>query len=355
MGYKILAINPGSTSTKVAVYDDEQLLLKLPMQHSAEELARFTHLTDQHAWRRELILGALAGEGFDIRSLSAVIGRGGFIHPVEGGVYEVNERMTHDLLHATRQHASNLGALIADEIARSIGVKAYIADPVVIDEMEEVSRISGLPELPRLSIFHALNQKATARLHARRAGRRYEELNLIVAHLGGGITIGAHRRGRVIDVNNAFNGDGPFSPERAGTLATGGLVDLCYSGRYSQAEMHKLLSSRSGLMGHLGTQSVIEAMERVAQGDKHAELVMRAMCYAISKEIGAMAVALEGEVDAILLTGGIAHNRTLTDDIARRCRFLAPVEVYPGENELEALAMNALRVLRGEVRPGLYA
>lgn len=354
MGYRILAINPGSTSTKAAVYEDERPLLTVAMQHSPEEIARFPQIIDQHEWRKNLVLEALRTERFDIATLSAVIGRGGLVHPLEGGVYTVNDALCRDLRHTTHHHASNLGGLIAREIADELGLPAYIADPVVVDEMIPYARITGVPELPRLSIFHALNQRAIARRYAADTGRRYDELNLIVAHMGGGITVGAHRRGRVIDVNNALSGDGPFSPERAGNLPPGALVDLCFSGKYTRAELQRLISSQAGLLAHLGTTDVREILRRIDEGDMRAMLVLRAMCYGVAKEIGQRAVALRGKVDAILLTGGIAHGKRLTDFIAEHVSFIAPVCVYPGENELEALALNALAVLRGEERAKRY-
>ena len=251
MSYIILAINPGSTSTKIAVYEDTQPVLSLAIDHSAAEIAAFATIGDQFEWRKDLVLESLRKRGFDISTLSAVIGRGGLVHPVEGGVYEVNDALHDDLLHARRQHASNLGGLIAQEIAAEVGVKAYIADPVVVDEMIPYARISGLPQLPRESVFHALNQKAIARRYARETGRKYEELNLIVSHMGGGITVSAHRQGRVIDTSNALNGAGPFSPERAGTLPPGPLIDLCFSGEYTREELQKLINGRGGLLGGL--------------------------------------------------------------------------------------------------------
>ena len=342
MSYIILAINPGSTSTKIAVYEDTQPVLSLAIDHSAAEIAAFATIGDQFEWRKDLVLESLRKRGFDIGTLSAVIGRGGLVHPVEGGVYEVNDALHDDLLHARRQHASNLGGLIAQEIAAEVGVKAYIADPVVVDEMIPYARISGLPQLPRESVFHALNQKAIARRYARETGRKYEELNLIVSHMGGGITVSAHRQGRVIDTSNALNGAGPFSPERAGTLPPGPLIDLCFSGEYTREELQKLINGRGGLLAHLGTTSVPEILRRIDNNDLQAMLVLRAMCYNVAKEIGARAIALKGKADAILLTGGIAHNKRLTDFIAAHVDFIAPVFVYPGENELEALARNAL-------------
>ena len=284
MSYIILAINPGSTSTKIAVYEDTQPVLSLAIDHSAAEIAAFATIGDQFEWRKDLVLESLRKRGFDISTLSAVIGRGGLVHPVEGGVYEVNDALHDDLLHARRQHASNLGGLIAQEIAAEVGVKAYIADPVVVDEMIPYARISGLPQLPRESVFHALNQKAIARRYARETGRKYEELNLIVSHMGGGITVSAHRQGRVIDTSNALNGAGPFSPERAGTLPPGPLIDLCFSGEYTREELQKLINGRGGLLAHLGTTSVPEILRRIDNNDLQAMLVLRAMCYNVAKE-----------------------------------------------------------------------
>lgn len=354
MSFKILAINPGSTSTKVALFEDEKPSLELTLRHTAQEIARFATVADQLSWRRGLILDALKEKGFDIRELSAVIGRGGLIKPIPSGVYEVNDAMRNDLVHAQMEHASNLGGLIADEIAREAGVKAYIADPVVVDELQEIARISGLPQCPRRSIFHALNQKATARKHCARMGWRYEEVNLVVGHLGGGISISAHDHGRVVDTNNALNGDGPIAPERSGTLPAEALVELCYSGQYQKGEVMKLLAGKGGMVAHLGINSVQELCEKAPDNAEY-DLFMRAMSYTIAKAIGGMAAALKGKVDAIILTGGIAYNEPVIDIVKEHCSFLAPIAVYPGENELESLALNALAVLRGERTPQLYA
>ena len=354
MGYKILAINPGSTSTKVALYDEERPLLELTLRHSTEELAQFPNVIDQLDWRRGLILSALREREFKLRDLSAVIGRGGLIRPVVAGVYEVNSRMRYDLRNARMKHACNLGGLLAAQIAHMAGVKAYIADPPVVDEMEDVARITGMPMCQRKSIFHALNQKATARLHCKRAGFDYEEVNLIVAHMGGGISVAAHRRGKIIDVNNALDGDGPFAPDRAGSIPSSELIKACFSGKYSKEELLKFVSSKGGLVAYLGTNSVIQVMERIAQGDQRARKVLDAMCYNISKQIGAMAATLCGDVQGILLTGGIAYNEPVVEYIRQRCGFIAPVTVYPGENELEALVQNALVVLRGQITPSVY-
>ena len=354
MGFKILAINPGSTSTKVALYDEERPSLDLTLRHTAEQIARYTNIIDQLGWRREMILTALSEHGFDIMQLSAVIGRGGLVRPIPAGVYEVNEAMRRDLTNATMEHASNLGGLLAAEIAAMAGVKAYIADPVVVDEMEDVARLSGHPDCPRKSIFHALNQKATARLHCDRIGIVYEKANLVVAHLGGGISVAAHKQGRVVDVNNALDGDGPFAPDRAGSIPSSELIKVCFSGQYTKEELLKFISSKGGLVAYLGTNSVIQVMERIAQGDQRAKKVLDAMCYNIVKQIGAMAAALSGSVQTIVLTGGIAYNEPVVEYIRERCSFIAPIAVYPGENELEALVTNALVVLRGVITPKVY-
>ncbi len=271
MGYKILAINPGSTSTKVALYDEERPLLELNLRHSTEEISRFAGVNDQLDWRRGLILSALREEAFDIRNLSAVIGRGGLIRPIPAGVYEVNSRMRYDLRNAQMKHACNLGGLLAAQIAHMAGVKAYIADPPVVDEMDDAARITGMPMCPRKPIFHALNQKATARLHCERMGWVYEEANLIVAHMGGGISVAAHRQGRIVDVNNALDGDGPFAPDRAGSIPSSELIKVCFSGQYTKEELLKFISSKGGLVAYLGTNSVMEVMGRIAEGDQRAQ------------------------------------------------------------------------------------
>lgn len=357
MGYKILAINPGSTSTKVALYDEERPLLDLTLRHTTEQIAAYADIIDQLDWRRGLILAALREHGFPLRELSAVIGRGGLIRPVPAGVYEVNSRMRYDLRHAQMKHACNLGGLLAAQIAHMAGreVKAYIADPPVVDEMDDVARITGMPMCTRKPIFHALNQKAIARLHCDRTGTVYEEQNLIVAHMGGGISVAAHRQGRIVDVNNALDGDGPFAPDRAGSIPSSELIKVCYSGQYNREELLKFISSKGGLVAYLGTNSVIQVLERIAAGDQRAQKMLEAMCYNVAKQIGAMAGALAGKVDGILLTGGIAYNDVVVDYIRDHCSFIAPVVVYPGENELESLATNALVVLRGIITPKVYS
>lgn len=353
----VLVINPGSTSTKIAIYRGMEPEVELSLQHSTEELAQFKGVFDQYEWRRDIILKTLADNNIDINSLSAVIGRGGLLsprEPLQSGVYEVSEQMIEELRCCTPQHASNLGAVIASEIASRCGVKAYIADPIVVDERLEMAKVTGIKEIRGRSIWHALNQKATARRYADEIGRRYEDLNLVVVHMGGGISVAAHKAGRVIDCNNALDGEGPIAPERAGTIPAGALIDLCYSGRYSHAEARALIVGKGGLVSLTGSSSMIEIPQRVANGDKEAELALDTMIYGIIKHIGQMAAAMRGEVDAILLTGGIAHSRLVTDRISDYCRFIAPIEIYPGENELQSLAMNAIRVLAGQIEAKKY-
>ena len=346
----ILAINPGSTSTKLAVFEDETPRLTRTLRHSVEELSTFPQATDQFEFRKDLVLRELEADGIPLE-FDAVIGRGGLFKPIPGGVYEINDLMLHDARHASRPHACNLGCLIAADLAARIpGCRAFIADPGVTDELEEVSRITGSPLMPRITIWHALNQRAIARRYAREQGTCYEDLNLIICHLGGGISIGTHLRGRCIDVNNALDGEGPFSPERAGTLPAGPLIDLCYSGRFTREELKKRISGHAGLAAHLGTTDVPTIVSRIAEGDRHAELVLNAMIYQTAKSIGAAATVLYGQVDAILLTGGIAHSDYVISRLTERVSFLAPVHVYPGEDELEALALNALGALRGELK-----
>ena len=284
MSFKVLAINPGSTSTKVALYEDERPLFELTLRHSAEEIAKFANVAEQLPWRREIVLKALEEQHFDIRELSAVIGRGGLIRPVTAGVYEVNSRMRYDLRNAQMKHACNLGGLLAAQIAHMAKVKAYIADPPVVDEMDDVARITGMPMCPRKPIFHALNQKAIARMHCQREGRVYEETNLIVAHMGGGISVAAHKQGRIVDVNNALDGDGPFAPDRAGNIPSAELIKVCFSGKYTKDELLKFISSKGGLVALLGTNSVIQVMERIGQGDERAAKVLDATERIVQKD-----------------------------------------------------------------------
>jgi len=352
----ILAINPGSTSTKMAVYEGEKCILTKTIRHSVDEISRYRKITDQFDFRKGLIIDVLVEEGINVDSIKHIIGRGGLTWPLESGVYLVNNLM---LEHAREgvmgEHASNLGPLIADYIANQIpAARAYIADPVVTDELEPIARISGHPRFQRLSIFHALNQKAIARTHAKVTGRNYEDLNLIVTHLGGGISVGAHHNGRVIDVNNALNGEGPFSPERAGTLPVFQLIDLCFSGKFSKDQIQRMVVGEGGYVAYLGTNNALEVQQAAEKGNDKARFIQDALGYQVAKLIGEMAVVLNGVVDAILLTGGLAFNKYLVHYIKNKVGFIAPVFTYPGEDELEALAMNALRVAKGEVQAKHY-
>lgn len=356
LSHRLLIMNPGSTSTKIAVFEDEQPLYTETLRHSAEEVGRFARVYDQYAFRRDMILKWLEAVGVKPDSLSAVVGRGGILRPIPGGTYRVNQRMLGDLREGSYgEHASNLGAALAHEIAAVAGnVPAFVVDPVVVDELEPVARMAGLPGMPRRSMFHALNQKAVARRAARDLGRPYQEVNFVVVHLGGGVTVGAHQKGRVIDVNNGLDGEGPMSPERSGSLQTLGLVGLCFSWRYTLPEISKKLVGKGGLVAHLGTNDARKVEELIGGGDAQAERIYQAMAYQISKEIGRAAVALKGQVDRIILTGGLAHSRQLTGWIAEAVKWIAPVAVYPGEDEMQALAEGALRILRREEEPREY-
>jgi len=348
-GFRILAVNPGSTSTKIAFFEDETQRFSETVVHAVEALKAFQRISDQFGLRVSAVESFLARNGIAIPSLDAVVGRGGLLRPVEGGTYAVNNRMLADLRKAERgEHASNLGGLIARSIADKAGVAAYIVDPVVVDELDGVARLSGLPQIQRRSIFHALNQKAVARAAAAELKRSYADVNLIVAHLGGGISIGCHRRGRVVDVNNALDGDGPFAPERAGGIPSGQLVDLCFSGRHSLSELKKMVTGRGGMVAHLGTNDLREVKQRIAAGDSGARLVYEAMAYQIVKQIGAAAAAMDGDVQAIVLTGGLAADPEFAGGIAEKVGWIARVFTVPGEQEMESLCQGVLRVLRGQ-------
>ncbi|MDL2212779.1 butyrate kinase [Bacteroides sp. OttesenSCG-928-J23] len=351
---KILAINPGSTSTKIAVYEDEEVLFSSTIRHDVKELSEYKNINEQFEFRRNLVLQELTDKGILFR-FDAVIGRGGLVKPIPGGVYEVNDALRHDLLHAARQHASNLGGLLAADLAAQVpGCRAFIADPVVVDELEDIARISGSPFLPRISIFHALNQKAIARRYAKEHGCRYEDLNLIVCHLGGGVSVGAHKAGRVVDVNNALDGEGPISPERAGTLPAAQLVELCFSGDFTKGQLLKMITGLGGIAAHLGTTDIISIVGDARKGIQPQKNVFDAMIYTVAKSIGSAATVLKGQIDAVLLTGGMAHSEYIVAQLKEYVSFLAPVEVYPGEDEMGALASNALGALSGELEVKEY-
>ncbi|TVR88871.1 MAG: butyrate kinase [Spirochaetaceae bacterium] len=345
---QVLAINPGSTSTKVALFGAGAVLFETTVNHPHEELAQYEHIGEQLPLRKAQVLSAVSSAGYGLDGLHAVVGRGGLTHPVPGGTYLVCDRMLEDLHQGVLgEHASNLGGLIARSIADPLHIPSFIVDPVVVDELEPLARYSGIPELPRTSIFHALNQKAVARRAAEASGRAYEDCRFVVAHLGGGITVAAHRYGRVIDVNDGLNGEGPFSPERSGGLAALKIVKLCFGSGMSQAQISRRIKGNGGLVAYLGTNDGREVAARIAAGDRGAAEVYEAMAYQVAKEIGAMAAVLEGEVDAVLITGGLAHDRKVCDWIENRVAFIAPVQFFPGEYEMTALAEGAYRVLNG--------
>lgn len=353
--FRILVINPGSTSTKIGVFDNERSVFEKTIRHDADVIQSYKSIIDQYEFRKQTILETLDQEGINISKLSAVCGRGGLLRPIEGGTYRVNEQMLEDLRKGyAGQHASNLGGILAHEIASSLNIPAFIVDPVVVDELDPIARISGFALIERRSIFHALNQKAVARRVAKQLGKKYEELNLIVAHMGGGITVGAHKQGRVVDVNNGLDGEGPFSPERAGTVPAGDLVSLCFSGEYYREEIMKMLVGQGGLVGYLGTNDAVKVEKMIEAGNEKAKLVYSAMAYQVAKEIGAASAVLAGKVDAIILTGGLAYGKAFAKEIADRVNWIADVIVQPGENELQALAEGALRVLRGEEKEKVY-
>ena len=350
---KILVINPGSTSTKLAVYEDEQPVWTKSVHHPVEETASFQRIIEQYEYRKDFILKSLAEDGIPV-AFDAVIARGGLLKPTPGGVYAVNERMKHDLVHAQMEHASNLGALIADEISRTCGCPSYIADPVVVDERMQEAKLTGILGIERISIFHALNSKAVSRKYAASIGKRYEDLNLIVVHLGGGISVGAHRKGQVVDVNNALDGDGPFSPERAGTIPAGQLAELCFSGKYELRQVKKMLNGKGGLTAHLGETDMRVIAAKAEAGDEPYKGVLDAMLYGVGKEVGSRYVALRGQADAIIVTGGIAHSAYCVGVLKSWIDYLAPVVLMPGEDEMGSLAYNALGALRGDLKLQVY-
>lgn len=351
MSYHILIINPGSTSTKIGVFEDETQLMETTLRHSTEEIAQYDSIIDQKDFRKEVIQKALKEHNVDLASIDVVVGRGGLLKPIPGGTYQTSDALIEDLkIGKQGQHASNLGGILAKEIAETIGsnIPSYIVDPVVVDELAPVARYSGHPELPRISIFHALNQKAVAKRYAKEIGKNYEDLNLIVVHMGGGVSVGAHKKGKVVDVANALDGDGPFSPERTGGLPSGGLVKLCFSGKYTEAEVKKMISGNGGFNAYLGTNDMRDVLKMAHDGNETAQAVAEAFHYQLCKEIGAMAVVLHGEVDQIILTGGIAYGQETVDTMKAQVSWISGVTVYPGEDELFALAQGALRVMNGE-------
>lgn len=355
MSIKSLIINPGSTSTKIGVFEDENLLFEETLRHSTEEIAQYATIADQKDFRKAIIMNLLKEKNFDIKSLGMVVGRGGMLKPIPGGTYAVTDDLLHDLVIGKQgQHASNLGGMLAREIGDEIGVPSFIVDPVVVDELCDVARYSGVPELPRTSVFHALNQKAVAKRYAKETGKAYDSLNLIVVHMGGGVSVGAHKNGKVIDVFNALDGDGAFSPERAGAVPVGALIKMCFSGEYTEKEIYKKFVGNGGFNAYLGTNDMRDVEKMVSEGDAKAKEIRDAFIFQVSKNIGSMSCVLKGKVDQIIVTGGIAYDKEVVAGLKEAAEWIAPFTVYPGEDELLALVQGGLRVMNKEEEACVY-
>lgn len=355
MSVKSLIINPGSTSTKIGVFEDETLLFEETLRHSTEEISQYASIVDQKDFRKKIITDLLKEKDFDIKSLGMVVGRGGMLKPIPGGTYAVTDDLLEDLkIGKQGQHASNLGGILAREIADEIGVPSYIVDPVVVDELAPVARYSGVKELPRTSVFHALNQKAVAKRYAKEAGKAYDSMNLIVVHMGGGVSVGAHEKGKVIDVFNALDGDGAFSPERAGAVPSGALIKMCFSGEYTEKEVYSKIVGKGGFNSYLGTNDMRNVIKMIEEGNEEAKAMFDAFIFQVTKDIGSMACVLNGKVDQIIVTGGIAYNAKVIENLKEKAGWIAPFTVYPGEDELLALVQGGLRVLNGEEKAMEY-
>ena len=345
--YNILTINPGSTSTKIALFKDNELEFEQVLRHPAEELNQFSKLIDQYEYRKEKIINFLEEKNITLKDLDAISCRGGLIGPIPSGTYTINDslftRLSTDVVHA-----SNLAGIIGYNLSKELGIPSYITDPVTVDEMAPIAKVTGIPGIERKSKFHALNQKAIARRAAKQLNRRYDETNFIVIHIGGGISIGAHEKGKVIDVNNVIDGDGPMAPTRAGSIPVEAVIDLCFSGKYTRTELKEYVSQRAGLTDYLGTSDVRDVQEMMEQGNEQAKMLYEAMAYQICKNVGAMATVLKGKIDAIVVTGGVAYSKQFIRLLKERIDFLGEVIVIPGEEEMLALAEGALRVLTGE-------
>ena len=354
MSIKSLVINPGSTSTKIGVFEDETLIFEETLRHSTEEIEKFSCIVDQKDFRKKIILDILQDNKLDLKTINVVVGRGGLLKPIPGGTYEVSDELLADLMVGKQgEHASNLGGILAKEIGDQIGVSSYIVDPVVVDELMEEARYSGVPEIPRISIFHALNQKAVAKRYAKDNEKSYEDLNLIVVHMGGGVSVGAHLKGKVVDVFNALDGDGAFSPERAGGVPVGGIIKLCYSGQFSEKEAYRKFVGNGGLNGYLHTNDMRDVL-KLAETDQYAKKIFDAFILQMVKDIGSMSCVLKGKVDQIIVTGGIAHSEIIISRLKESAEWIAPFTVYPGEDELLALAQGVLRILNGEEKAMQY-
>lgn len=355
MSIKSLIINPGSTSTKIGVFEDETLLFEETLRHSTEEIAQYATIADQKDFRKDIIMNLLKEKNFDIKSLGMIVGRGGMLKPIPGGTYKVTDELLHDLVIGKQgQHASNLGGMLAREIGDELGIPSFIVDPVVVDELCDVARYSGVPELPRTSVFHALNQKAVAKRYAKEIGKSYDSLNLIVVHMGGGVSVGAHKNGQVIDVFNALDGDGAFSPERAGAVPVGALIKMCFSGQYTEKEIYKKFVGNGGFNAYLGTNDMRDVEKMVDEGNTKAKEIRDAFIFQVSKNIGSMSCVLKGKVDQIIVTGGIAYDKEVVAGLKEAAGFIAPFTVYPGEDELLALVQGGLRVMNKEEEAKVY-
>lgn len=355
MAYKILIINPGSTSTKIGVYQDEKEILEETLRHSTEEISEYNTIYDQKQFRKDVILKVLKEKNFDINTLDVVVGRGGMLRPIQGGTYTVSDKLVEDLKVGIQgEHASNLGGILAKEIGDGLNIPSFIVDPVVVDELDNIARYSGMPEISRVSKFHALNQKAVAKRFGKESGKGYEKVNLIVVHMGGGVSVGAHKEGRVVDVNNALDGEGAFSPERAGGVPSGDLVKMCFSGKYTEKEIYSKLVGNGGLNAYLNTNDMRDVLKLMDEGSKEAKNIFDAFIYQVSKDIGAMSAVLKGKVDKIILTGGISYSEVVVNAIKERTSWIADFKIYPGEDELLALAQGAIRVLDGEEESKIY-
>lgn len=355
MSFDVLTINPGSTSTKLAVYQGDKVLFEETVRHTMQEFADFNNVQEQFDFRWQVLRRVIDAFGYDVNNLDAVVGRGGLLRPVAGGTYMVTEKMLADLkTNKYGEHASNLGAMLAKKLADTLDIPSFIVDPVVVDEMQPIARFSGNELIARKSIFHALNHKAAGRKIAKKLGSDYEKLNFVIAHLGGGISVAAHRQGKAVDVNNALDGDGPFSPERSGSLPMNDFLEACFSGKWNKRELHDLIIGRGGMISYLGTNSMLEVEAKVKAGDEKAIQAFDAMAYQVSKEIGACSTVLHGKIDAIILTGGLARSDLFTSKIIEQTNWIASVIIEPGEDELEALNSGVQRVLAGFEKEKLY-
>jgi len=353
---EILVINPGSTSTKIAIYDNEKEKWSNNIKHSHDKLSEYNNVIDQLEWRQKVIEENLKSSGFDINNITAIVARGGAgLDPISGGTYKIDQDMVKDLYNnKNAEHASNLAGIIAYNLSQELDIPCYTVDPISIDEFEPVARLSGIPEIKRKCQSHALNLKAISRKTANELNKNYEDINLIGVHLGGGISIAAIKKGKIIDVNNA-NQNGPYSPERCGTLPVLDFLEYIYEHNFKKEEVKKRLVGKGGLIAYLGTNDGVQIEKRIDNGDKNAELIYNGMIYQIAKEIGSMAAVLDGNVDAIFITGGLANSDYIIEKLIKKINFISDIYVYPGADELENLALGAYRVLNGKASPKIYS